>query len=114
MARELAVSFDESLRQAKRLVKIVVGFTALLLGVIMLVTPGPGIPVMIFGLALLAAEFVWAKRLLNRLKAQGDKLVAQGHKLKAQGDKLKAQGDKLLAEGHRLREMIMPPPAPKN
>ena len=94
------MSFDESLHQAKRLVKIVVGFTMLLLGVVMLVTPGPGVPVIIFGLALLAAEFVWAKRLLNRLKAQGEKLKAQGHKLKA--------------EGHRLRELMMPPAAPKN
>jgi hypothetical protein len=87
------VSLDESLRQAKRLVKIVFGFTMLLLGVIMLVTPGPGVPIIIFGLALLAAEFVWAQRLLNRLKAQG-------HKLKA--------------EGNRLRHIMMPPAAPKN
>jgi uncharacterized protein (TIGR02611 family) len=88
------VSFDESLKRAKRLVKIVFGFTMLALGVVMLVTPGPGIPVIIFGLALLAAEFVWAQRLLNRIKAQGNKLKAQGHKLKE--------------EGQRLRQMVMP------
>jgi drug/metabolite transporter (DMT)-like permease len=82
------VDFDQSLRQAKRLVKIVLGFTALLLGVVMMVTPGPGVPVMIFGLALLAAEFVWARRLLNRLKAQGNRLKA---------------------EGNRLRQIILPP-----
>jgi uncharacterized protein (TIGR02611 family) len=86
------VSLDP-LQQAKRLVKIVVGFTLLLLGVIMLVTPGPGAIVIGFGLALLAAEFVWARRLLNRLKAQGDKLVAGGN---------------------RLRQIIMPHSAPKN
>jgi UPF0716 family protein affecting phage T7 exclusion len=106
-ARECFVSFDDSLRKAKRLVKIVVGFTMLLLGGIMLVTPGPGLATIIFGLVLLAAEFVWAQRLLNRLKAHGEKLKAQGHKLKEQGHKLKA-------EGHRLREMMMPPAAPKN
>ena len=83
----------DPLRQARRLVKIVVGFTLLVLGAIMLITPGPGVPAIIFGLALLAAEFVWARRLLNRLKAQGDKLKA---------------------EGIRLRHMILPPPAPKN
>lgn len=88
------MSFDESLRRAKRLVKIVFGFTMLVLGVIMLVTPGPGVPVIIFGLALLAAEFVWAQRLLNRIKAQGNKLKAQGHKLKE--------------EGQRLRQLVMP------
>jgi uncharacterized protein (TIGR02611 family) len=89
---EFVVSFD-SLQQAKRLVKIVVGFTLLLLGVIMLVTPGPGVVVIGLGLALLAAEFVWARRLLNRLKAQGDRLKA---------------------EGNRLRQVIMPSSAPKS
>jgi len=67
------VSFD-TVQQAKRLVKIVIGFTLLLLGVIMLVTPGPGWVAIGLGLALLAAEFVWARRLLNRLKAEGNRL----------------------------------------
>jgi uncharacterized protein (TIGR02611 family) len=92
MARGSAVSFDESLQHAKRLVKIVFGFTMLLLGVIMLVTPGPGVATIVFGLAVLAAEFVWAQRLLNRIKAQG-------HRLKAE----------LKEEGNRLRQMVMPP-----
>ena len=82
----------ESLQAAKRLIKIVFGFTMLALGVVMLVTPGPGLLAIGFGLALLAAEFVWARRLLNRLKTQGDKLKA---------------------EGNRLRQMVMPS-APKN
>ena len=93
MVRESTVSFDESLQHAKRLVKIVFGFTMLLLGVIMLVTPGPGVATIVFGLALLAAEFVWAQRLLNRIKAQG-------HKLKE--------------EGQRLREMVMHSAEPKS
>jgi len=60
--------------QAKRLFKIVAGFTLLGLGAIMVVTPGPGWLTMGLGLALLAAEFVWARRLLNRLKAQTARL----------------------------------------
>ena len=32
----------------------------------MLVLPGPGIPVMIIGLTLLALEFAWAERMLER------------------------------------------------
>jgi uncharacterized protein (TIGR02611 family) len=67
------VSID-TVKQAKRFVKILVGFTLLLLGAIMLVTPGPGWVAIGFGLALLAAEFVWARRLLNRLKAEGTRL----------------------------------------
>ena len=64
----------DTVQQAKRFVKVIVGFTLLLLGVIMLVTPGPGWIAIGFGLALLAAEFVWARRLLNRLKAEGNRL----------------------------------------
>jgi len=67
------VAFD-TIRQAKRFIKILVGFTLLLLGVVMLVTPGPGWLAIGLGLALLAAEFVWARRLLNRLKAEGQRL----------------------------------------
>jgi uncharacterized protein (TIGR02611 family) len=52
----------------RRMVIIVVGFTTLLLGVIMLVTPGPGIAVLLIGLSILASEILWARLLLIRLK----------------------------------------------
>jgi uncharacterized protein (TIGR02611 family) len=57
-----------TLQQARRLVVIVVGFTVLQLGVAMLVLPGPAVVVIPTGLAILAAEFVWARRLLQRMK----------------------------------------------
>ena len=63
-----------TVQQAKRLFKIVAGFTLLGVGAIMIVTPGPGWLVIGLGLALLAAEFVWARRLLNRLKAETARL----------------------------------------
>ncbi len=66
--------FLKTVQQAKRFFKIVVGFTLLLLGVVMLVTPGPGWVAIGVGLALLAAEFVWARRLLDRIKEQGVKI----------------------------------------
>jgi uncharacterized protein (TIGR02611 family) len=59
----------ETLRQAKRVIRVVVGFTLLILGVLLLVLPGPGWVTIFFGLALLAAEFAWARRLLDRLKS---------------------------------------------
>ena len=70
----------ETLRQAKRVIKIVVGFTLLLIGIVLLVLPGPGWLTIFLGLALLAAEFAWAKRLLERLKntANHVKRAAQG------------------------------------
>jgi uncharacterized protein (TIGR02611 family) len=61
-------------RQAKRLVKIVVGFTLLLLGAVLMLTPGPGWPVIFAGLVLLAAEYLWARRLLDYLQAQISRL----------------------------------------
>lgn len=57
-----------TLRQARRLVVIAVGFTVLLVGVALLVLPGPAVVVIPIGLAILAMEFVWARRLLNRMK----------------------------------------------
>lgn len=61
----------KTIRQARRVVAAVVGFTLLALGVVMLVTPGPGWLVIFLGLSALGAEFVWARRLLDRLKKQG-------------------------------------------
>jgi uncharacterized protein (TIGR02611 family) len=49
-----------------RVVFAVAGFTVLVIGLAMLVLPGPGIPVMIIGLTLLALEFAWAERMLER------------------------------------------------
>ncbi len=53
---------------ARKLVIGVIGGTIVLLGLIMLVTPGPGIPAILVGLAILATEFVWAQRLLSKVK----------------------------------------------
>jgi uncharacterized protein (TIGR02611 family) len=61
-------------QQAKRFLKILFGFTLLALGVIMIVTPGPGWLTIFLALGVLAAEFVWARRLLNHLKEQGTRL----------------------------------------
>ena len=58
----------KTVQQAKRLIKIVIGFTIILVGFIMLFIPGPGLPTIIGGLAILATEFVWARRLMKRFK----------------------------------------------
>ena len=70
MYRE-AQLFPNTVQQVKRWLKIVAGFTLLGAGIVMLVTPGPGWLVIAMGLALLAAEFLWARRLLQGLKAKG-------------------------------------------
>jgi hypothetical protein len=58
----------KTLTQAKRVVKIVVGFTLLGAGAAMLLLPGPGIVTIALGLAILSAEFVWAHRWLEHMK----------------------------------------------
>jgi len=58
----------QSYQQAKRFVIIVVGFTVLLIGIVLIVLPGPAVLVIPAGLAILATEFIWAKRLLQRFK----------------------------------------------
>ena len=57
-----------TLTQAKRIVKIMVGFTLLAVGTAMLLLPGPGLVTIAFGLAILSAEFLWARRWLEHLK----------------------------------------------
>jgi uncharacterized protein (TIGR02611 family) len=64
----------KTLHQAKRFLKILIGFTLLLAGVLMIVSPGPGWLTILLGLGVLAAEFMWARRLLDRLKAQSLKI----------------------------------------
>ena len=56
-------------RLAKRIVVFILGFSVILVGLIMIITPGPAIVVIPAGLAILAVEFAWARRWLRRLKA---------------------------------------------
>ncbi len=55
-------------KMAKRIVIAVIGCTVLVLGVVMLVAPGPGIAAVAAGLAILAVEFTWARAWLKRLR----------------------------------------------
>lgn len=55
-------------RTARRIVVGVVGATVLLLGVVMIVTPGPAIVVIPVGLTILSIEFAWARMWLKRLR----------------------------------------------
>jgi tellurite resistance protein TerC len=61
------------IRRLKTAVTAVIGFTVIAIGVAMLVLPGPGLLVIAFGLLILSAEFVWAKRALDRMKEQTQK-----------------------------------------
>ncbi|MCP2339351.1 PGPGW domain-containing protein [Actinomadura rupiterrae] len=52
---------------------LVVGVAVLAVGVVMMVTPGPGILGIVLGLAILATEFAWARHALHKARAAADK-----------------------------------------
>lgn len=58
----------ESLKKARRLIRIVIGGTLLFIGVLLIVLPGPAFVVIPIALAILATEFVWARILLRRVR----------------------------------------------
>jgi len=71
------------------LLTMVIGFALLILGLIMMVTPGPGLVLIFFGLSILALEIAWARELhkqgmqgletiVARLKAFWLKLIKKG------------------------------------
>ena len=66
---ELAV---QTYRQGRRVVILVVGSTILLVGLAMIVLPGPAIVVIPLGLAILGIEFAWAQRWLKRLREMAE------------------------------------------
>jgi tellurite resistance protein TerC len=61
-------AFHVTYKAARRIVVGVVGATVLLIGVVMLVTPGPALVVIPVGLAILSIEFTWARAWLRRLR----------------------------------------------
>lgn len=57
-------------RSGKRATVLVVGLALVAVGFVMFVTPGPGIVLVVAGLAVLATEFAWAEHLLDKAKEQ--------------------------------------------
>ena len=62
---------------AKRIAIGVVGGTVLALGIVMMVTPGPGIAGILAGLGILAIEFAWARIWLKKIKTKAQGMAAQ-------------------------------------
>ena len=61
---------SRALRIARKLAVIVIGGSVLMFGVALIVLPGPAVVVIPAGLAILATECIWARRLLGHLKAR--------------------------------------------
>jgi tellurite resistance protein TerC len=61
------------LRYARRLVIFIVGMTVLLIGIVMIVLPGPALIVIPIGLAILATEYAWARHWLRVMRNSAEK-----------------------------------------
>jgi tellurite resistance protein TerC len=57
-----------SFKMIKRVIIAVVGGTVLLIGIALIVLPGPAVLVIPAGLAILAVEFAWARRWLRKTR----------------------------------------------
>lgn len=53
-------------RSGWRIAVLVVGLTVTAAGLVMIVTPGPGLILLVAGLGILATEFAWARRLRDK------------------------------------------------
>ena len=64
-------------RNVRRVFIALAGATVLLIGVAMVVLPGPAFVVIPLGLGILAIEFAWAERILHRLKKEGGRVLGR-------------------------------------
>ncbi len=66
---------EKKYRWAKRIAVAIGGGTVVLIGVAMLVLPGPGLVMIAVGLGILGVEFAFARRWLRQLREQGGKVM---------------------------------------
>ena len=65
----------ENIKVARRVIVSVVGATVLLIGIALLVLPGPAFIVIPLGLAILATEYAWARRWLKKVRGLASKVI---------------------------------------
>lgn len=63
---------NKAKRHAKRVAVAILGTIVLLVGIVAIPYPGPGWLIVFAGLAILATEFEWAGRLLERVRGYYD------------------------------------------
>lgn len=80
-------------KAARRIVVGIVGATVVLIGVVMLVTPGPALVVIPVGLAILSIEFTWARAWLKRLRESISNRNSNNRKRRAEAHRERVRGD---------------------
>lgn len=68
MKRTSSLWNTENIKIVRRVIVSVVGATVLLIGIALLVLPGPAFIVIPVGLAILATEYAWARRWLRKAR----------------------------------------------
>ena len=56
----------------RKVLAVVIGFPLLLIGLVMIPLPGPGLPIVVAGLFVLSLEFEWARRHLAYTRSKLD------------------------------------------
>ena len=64
---------------ARKVVIALIGGTVTLIGIAMIVLPGPAFVVLPAGLAILAIEFAWARRWLKKVKQMAQEAMDKMH-----------------------------------
>lgn len=76
---ELTASKDSRsiLKRSRRVIVGVIGGTVVLIGLALIFLPGPGLLVIFAGLAILGAEFAWARSLYQKGRQQAASLLSR-------------------------------------
>ena len=72
-------------RNSKRVAITIVGFVLVLGGIVLLPLPGPGMLIIIAGLAVLGTEYMWARRALELAKEKARQAAAKVRRRKQTG-----------------------------
>ena len=95
---------EETIEQAKRhifvrIARAVAGFVVVIIGIILMPLPGPGMIIVIAGLALLSSDVPFARRLMHRLR---ERLPSDDQGKVPRGVIVLSLGGSLLATGLSL------------
>ncbi len=86
-------AFHITYKAARRIVVGLVGLTVLVIGVVMIVTPGPALVVIPVGLAILSIEFAWARAWLRRLRESISNLNSSAQSDRVEQHRRRVSGD---------------------
>ena len=81
-------------KTARKIVIGTIGFTVILIGMVLLVLPGPAFLVIPAGLAILALEFAWARHWLKIVKARAGEALNSVKNRNKRGEELGKPSDR--------------------